>query len=152
YPNEAARHKLLDVVGDLALAGKPIKGRIIATKPGHKGNTEFAKLLEAKIKEEAKKPNVPEYDPNREPVLDVNGVMGLLPHRPPFLFVDKIVEETETMVVGVKSVDMNETFFVAHFPGAPVMPGVLQVEAMAQVGGILALSAVPDPENYLTYF
>ncbi len=152
YPNEAARHKLLDVVGDLALAGKPIKGRIFATKPGHKGNTEFAKVLAAHIHKESMKPNVPHYDPNKEPVYDVQGIMNILPHRPPFLLIDKIIELSSEHVVGVKSVTMNEPFFVGHFPGAPVMPGVLQVEAMAQAGGILALSTVPDPQNYLTYF
>jgi UDP-3-O-[3-hydroxymyristoyl] N-acetylglucosamine deacetylase/3-hydroxyacyl-[acyl-carrier-protein] dehydratase len=152
HPNEAARHKLLDVIGDLALAGKPIKGRVFATRPGHKGNTEFAKILAKKIREESKKANVPHYDPNAQPVLDVTGVMNMLPHRPPFLLVDKIMELSDQHVVGVKGVTMNESFFVGHFPDAPVMPGVLQVEAMAQVGGILALSTVPDPENYLTYF
>ncbi len=152
YPNEAARHKLLDVVGDLALAGKPIKGRIFATKPGHKGNTEFAKVLASHIHRESMKPNVPQYDPNKAPVYDVQGIMNILPHRPPFLLIDKIIELSTEHVVGVKSVTMNEPFFVGHFPGAPVMPGVLQVEAMAQAGGILALSTVPDPQNYLTYF
>lgn len=152
YPNEAARHKLLDVIGDLALAGKPIKGRIFATKPGHKGNTEFAKVLATHIRDESMKPNVPHYDPNKEPVHDIRAIMDILPHRPPFLLIDKIIELSDEHVVGVKSVTMNEPFFVGHFPGAPVMPGVLQVEAMAQAGGILALSTVPDPENYLTYF
>ena len=150
FPNEAARHKLLDVVGDLALAGAYIKGHIIAKKPGHKANTEFAKLLLKKIR--GAKDQAPDYNPNVPPVMDVLQIMNTLPHRPPFLLVDKILEISENHVVGVKSVSMNEPFFVGHFPGAPVMPGVLQIEAMAQVGGILALSTVPDPENYLTYF
>lgn len=152
YPNEAARHKLLDVVGDLALAGSRIKGRIFAIRPGHKANTEFAKILAQKIKEDSRYAGVPKYDPNQEPVHDINAIMRILPHRTPFLLVDKIIELSEHHVVGVKSVTMNEPFFEGHFPGAPVMPGVLQVEAMAQAGGILALSTVPDPENYLTYF
>lgn len=152
FPNEAARHKLLDVIGDLSLAGKPIKGRIIATKPGHKANTNFAKLLAKKIKDDMRRSDVPEYDPNKTPVYNVTQIMNILPHRPPFLLVDKVMEISKEHVVAVKSVTMNEPFFTGHFPGAPVMPGVLQVEAMAQAGGILALSTVPDPENYLTYF
>jgi len=152
YPNEAARHKLLDVIGDLSLAGKPIKGRIIATKPGHKANTNFAKLLAQKIKDDMRRSDIPEYDPNKTPVYNVTQIMNILPHRPPFLLVDKVMEISKEHVVAVKSVTMNEPFFTGHFPGAPVMPGVLQVEAMAQAGGILALSTVPDPENYLTYF
>ena len=147
--NEPATHKLLDLIGDISLIGQPVLAEIRTFKPGHKINT----LLAKKIMEEAiKTKKIPSYSPDSEIIMDVSKIMSIIPHRPPFLLVDKIIELSETDIVGVKAVTMNEPFFQGHFPGSPVMPGVLQLEAMAQVGGILALSTVDDPENYLTYF
>ena len=152
YRNEPARHKLLDVIGDTALLGKPIKGRILATKPGHTTNVEFTKLLKKHYLEQRKLKGKPKYDPNKAPVFTIEQVAQWLPHRFPFLLIDKIIELSDTHVVGVKSVTFNESYFQGHFPGNPVMPGVLQIEALAQTGGILALSTVEDPGNWDTYF
>lgn len=151
HQNEPARHKLLDMIGDLALVGVPLKGHIMAARPGHAANVAFAKKIKAQIKKERNKKHVHVYDPNAKPVYDTVQVMNILPHRYPMLMIDKILELSKTHVVGVKNVTMNEPYFIGHFPGSPVMPGVLQIEAMAQTGGILVLNTVPDPENYLTY-
>jgi UDP-3-O-[3-hydroxymyristoyl] N-acetylglucosamine deacetylase/3-hydroxyacyl-[acyl-carrier-protein] dehydratase len=152
YQNEPARHKLLDMIGDLALVGKPIKGHIMAARPGHAANVAFAKRIKGQMKRERNKKNVKVYDPNTPPVYDTVQIMNILPHRQPFLMIDKILELSETHVVGLKNVTMNEDLFMGHFPGAPLFPGVLQIEAMAQTGGILVLNTVPDPENWLTLF
>lgn len=150
YPNEPARHKLLDIIGDMALIGKPIKGRIIATRPGHKINNKLARMIRKQLKLNEVQP--PIYNPNQEPVFDINRIKELLPHRYPFLMVDKIIEIGEKYIVGIKNMTTNEPFFQGHFPQEPVMPGVLQVEAMAQIGGLLVLSQVDEPERYSTYF
>ncbi len=150
FDNEPARHKLLDVIGDVALIGKPIRGRIIATRPGHKINNLFARMIRKDIKQN--EVQAPVYDPNREPVMDINRIRELLPHRYPFLLVDKIIEIGGNYIVGVKNITANEPFFQGHFPQEPVMPGVLQVEAMAQTGGLLVLNSVDEPERYSTYF
>ena len=150
FDNEPARHKLLDVIGDVALIGKPIRGRIIATRPGHKINNQFARMIRKDIKQN--EVQAPVYDPNREPVMDINRIRELLPHRYPFLLVDKIIEIGGNYIVGVKNITANEPFFQGHFPQEPVMPGVLQVEAMAQTGGLLVLNSVDEPERYSTYF
>jgi UDP-3-O-[3-hydroxymyristoyl] N-acetylglucosamine deacetylase/3-hydroxyacyl-[acyl-carrier-protein] dehydratase len=150
FENEPARHKLLDIVGDLALVGKPIKAHILAARPGHSGNTRFAKVLKEQIKKQAKAPRY--FDLEKEPLYDINDIEKMLPHRYPFLLVDRVMEITDDTIVGFKNITMNEPMFQGHFPSNPVFPGVLQIEAMAQCGGIFALDKVEDPHLYSTYF
>ena len=152
FPNEPARHKLLDVVGDLALVGFPVKARIIANRPGHSSNVAFAKMLKQHIKKNKHLRNIPTYDPNQPPIYNAQQIEQTLPHRYPFLLVDKIIELSDKHIIGVKNVTFNEPFFVGHFPGNPIMPGVLQIEALAQTGGILAINALLDSGKYDTYF
>ncbi|MBP5683309.1 MAG: bifunctional UDP-3-O-[3-hydroxymyristoyl] N-acetylglucosamine deacetylase/3-hydroxyacyl-ACP dehydratase [Bacteroidales bacterium] len=151
FSNEPARHKLLDLIGDLALAGMPIKGKIIATRPGHASNTEFAKKIRADIKKQLKNPKV-YFDLSKPAIIDINRIKQLMPHRYPFLLVDKIIEISDHDIVGIKNITFNEPQFMGHFPDEPVMPGVLLIEAMAQTGGILVLNSVDEPEHYSTYF
>lgn len=150
FNNEPARHKLMDILGDLALIGRPIRGRVIATRPGHSINTTFAKKIRKEIKHQ--EVQAPCYDPNATPLMDNNRIRELLPHRYPMLLVDKIIDKGQNYIVGVKNITANEPYFVGHFPQEPVMPGVLQIEAMAQTGGLLVLSLVDDPDKYSTYF
>ena len=151
YPNEAARHKLLDVIGDLALIGTRIRGKVIANKPGHYINTKFSKKMKEIIKDSIKN-DIPQIDFSSKAIMDSSKIMEILPHRPPFLFIDKIYELTDDQVIGVKNVTIDEDFFKGHFPDYPVMPGVIIIEAMAQMGGILVMSKLDDPQNYLTFF
>ncbi|MEN6619653.1 MAG: bifunctional UDP-3-O-[3-hydroxymyristoyl] N-acetylglucosamine deacetylase/3-hydroxyacyl-ACP dehydratase [Rikenellaceae bacterium] len=150
FPNECARHKLLDVIGDFSLVGFPVKAKIIANKSGHKINSIVAKIMRNEAMENFKN-EIPKFDPNKEPIIDINGIKRLLPHRPPFLMVDRIIELSPERVVGIKNIGVNEGYFIGHFPDEPVMPGVLIIEAMAQVGGILVLSGLEEPERHSTY-
>jgi UDP-3-O-[3-hydroxymyristoyl] N-acetylglucosamine deacetylase / 3-hydroxyacyl-[acyl-carrier-protein] dehydratase len=152
FPNEPARHKLLDIMGDIALVGQPIKGKIVATRPGHFANTRLARIMRQEMKKALSKKDIPVYDPSQAPVFTLEEIRKRLPHRYPFLLVDKIISLDETSIVGIKNVTFNESFFQGHFPGEPVMPGVLMVEALAQTGGLLVLNTVEEPEKYSTYF